>query len=191
MKKYSILIVAVIVLIALSLAARNTGVTNFDSIHLSDSGGTATPVLLVNQTGTGKVAEFQDGGTPVVSINNGGGLALDTGGLTITAGAFVLGQQSETVTATWSIAPTSPYVVMTSNTEYTSSTTVAIITTTATAGQVLVLLNGNASDVLNLDGTGGTVECKANIAIGAGDTVTLIYESTDAVWYCLSNRDNS
>jgi len=125
------------------------------------------------------------------ALTTAAGITTTTGGVTITAGALVLGQQSETVAAAFVITPTSPYVLMTSAAEVTSSTATGIITTTATAGQVLVLLNGNASDVLNLDGTGGTVECKANIAMGAGDTVTLIYESTDAVWYCLSNRDNS
>jgi len=104
---------------------------------------------------------------------------------------FKFAQQSSTVTATFIITPVASYVVMTSSSEFSSSTTTPVITTTAIAGQVLILLNGNASDILNLDGVGGTVSCKANIAIGAGDTVTLIYESTDAVWYCLSNRDNS
>lgn len=49
------------------------GVTNLDSLHLSDTGGTATPVLRVNQDGAGKIAEFLDGGTVVASINDGGG----------------------------------------------------------------------------------------------------------------------
>lgn len=48
------------------------GVTNFDSMHLSDTGGTATPVLRANQAGTGKIVEFLDGGTPVWSLNDGG-----------------------------------------------------------------------------------------------------------------------
>lgn len=50
------------------------GITNFDSVHLSDTGGTAVPVLKVNQKGTGKVVEFLDSGTPVWSLNDGGGL---------------------------------------------------------------------------------------------------------------------
>ena len=55
------------------------GVTNLDSLHLSDSGGTATPVLRVNQDGTGKIAEFLDGGTVIASFNDGGGLSLSSG----------------------------------------------------------------------------------------------------------------
>jgi len=48
------------------------GVTNLDSLHLSDTGATATPVLMVNQDGTGRIAEFQDAGTPVFAIEDGG-----------------------------------------------------------------------------------------------------------------------
>lgn len=48
------------------------GVTNFDSVHLRDTGPTAQPVLRADQLGTGKVVEFMDSGTPVWSINDGG-----------------------------------------------------------------------------------------------------------------------
>ena len=47
------------------------GVTNLDSLHLSDNGGTATPVLLVNQDGTGVIAEFRDAGTPIAQFLDG------------------------------------------------------------------------------------------------------------------------
>ena len=110
--------------------------------------------------------DFEVGSSDVAKITTSG-LTVNSGGLTITAGALILGQQSETVTATWVLTPTAPFVVLTSTAEFTSSTTTAIITTTATAGQQLILLNGNASDVLNLDGVGGTVECKADSAMGA------------------------
>jgi len=55
------------------------GVTNLSSLHLSDTGETATPVLLVNQDGAGKVVEFQDGGTPVWSLTNGGSVEQSGG----------------------------------------------------------------------------------------------------------------
>lgn len=117
-----------------------------------------------------------------------GGTANVTGKTTLTGG-LVLAQQSETVTATFVITPTSPYIVMTSGAAYTSSTTTPIITTTATAGQVLILRNGNASDALVIDGTGGTVECKANVSLGASDTLTLIFNGS--VWNCVAGYDNS
>lgn len=64
------------------------GVTNFDSIHLRDSGPTSQPVLRVDQRGAGKVVEFMDGGTPVFSINDGGGIA-QTGLETLSGGLSV------------------------------------------------------------------------------------------------------
>ncbi len=134
--------------------------------------------------------DFESGGSDIAKITSGG-VTVNSGGLTLTAGALILGQQSEVVTTSWIITPTAPYIVMTSIGAATSATANGIITTTATAGQVLILLNGNASDALTLDGTGGTVECKANVVLGAGDTVTLIYEATDLVWYCLAGYDNS
>jgi hypothetical protein len=86
----SLCLVAALVLMLLGGCNQGTqtmGVTNLDSLHLSDSGGTATPVLLANQTGTGAIAEFQYNGTPVWAANTGGvvsGGALDMGNNLIT-----------------------------------------------------------------------------------------------------------
>ncbi len=57
------------------------GVTNLDSLHLSDTGATATPVFIVNQDGAGVIASFQDGGTPVAEFLNGGAFQLGAAGL--------------------------------------------------------------------------------------------------------------
>lgn len=62
------------------------GVTNFDSIHLRDTGPTAQPVLRVDQRGVGKVVEFMDAGTPVFSINDGGGIVASS---ILTQGAVI------------------------------------------------------------------------------------------------------
>lgn len=68
-----ILLLLAVAVIALPTSARPAlGVTNFDSIWLSDSGPTAQPVLRVNQKGTGKIVEFMDNGTPVWSVLDGG-----------------------------------------------------------------------------------------------------------------------
>jgi hypothetical protein len=56
------------------------GVTNFDEIHLGANSGTATPALMVDQDGAGVIFEVRDAATPVFSINDGGGVALGTGG---------------------------------------------------------------------------------------------------------------
>ena len=62
----------------------NYGVSNMDSLHLSDFNGTATPNFLVNQRGSGVIAVFQDAGTPIATWNNGGGFvsggAMDLNG---------------------------------------------------------------------------------------------------------------
>lgn len=54
------------------------GVTNFDSVWLLDTGGTAQPVLKVNQRGAGMVIEALDNGTRVWGIN-GAGKVLEGG----------------------------------------------------------------------------------------------------------------
>lgn len=65
------------------------GVTNFQSaIHIDDTTdpvGTGTPVLRVNNTGSGKVVEFLDAGTPVWSLNDGGGI-VSSGSIDLSAG---------------------------------------------------------------------------------------------------------
>lgn len=70
------------------------GVTNFDSVHLRDSGPTAQPVLRADQRGTGKIVEFMDAGTPVWSILDGGsitqsGLQSLTGGQVVSPNLVV------------------------------------------------------------------------------------------------------
>jgi hypothetical protein len=85
------------------------GVTNFDSLHLSDAGATATPVLRVNQTGAGAVVEFLDGGTPVFEIANGGDIAY-TGDQTITGNLDVDGYSVLTVPT--SVATSQPALVV-------------------------------------------------------------------------------
>jgi len=71
------IIVAAIVLLSLVVACaqrdiQEMGVTNLSSLHLKDTGETATPVFMVNQEGTGAIAVFEDAGTPVASIYDGG-----------------------------------------------------------------------------------------------------------------------
>jgi hypothetical protein len=88
---------------------------------------------------------------------------------------------------------------LTSNGTFQPLTSASAVTTSATTsiadgardGDLLILINDNASDVINLDGTGANVECKANVALGAGDTLALIWNDGKSNWYCLSNYDNS
>jgi len=70
----------------------------------------------------------------------------------------------------------------------TTSTTTAIADGSET-GDALILRNANATNVITIDGVGSNVACKANVALGAGDTLTLIWNGAD--WNCLASYDNS
>ena len=76
------IIVAVVILVlvinqqTLPIVVESQGVTRFGALHLTEAGGTATPVLRVNQTGTGKIGEFLDSGTPALSLLDGGGVEV-------------------------------------------------------------------------------------------------------------------
>ena len=71
------------------------GVSNLDSLHLRDANGTATPNFMADQRGSGVVAEFRDGATPVARIPNGGGFDLLVGNLS--APAFVASTGAVTI----------------------------------------------------------------------------------------------
>jgi len=86
------------------------------------------------------------------------------------------------------ITPTGTYQVITSTEAITCDTTTCIADGGET-GDVLILRNGNAADAITIDGTGANVECKANVALGASDTLMLIWNGSD--WNCLANYDNS
>lgn len=58
-----------------------------------------------------------------------------------------------------------------------------------TNGTRLLLYNINASQVITIDGTGTTVECKADIVLAPTDTLELFWNGDD--WKCISNYDNS
>lgn len=161
--------------------------------------------------------DFEVGGTDVLTLDSSGlavasgGITVTSGGLTVTAGGLTVTSggltvngglttlsgglnftpQTEVVTTAFVITPTSGIVSLSSTIEVTSSATTGIITTTATNGDVIILANNNASDRIWIDGVGGTVECKADVILGASDTLTLWYNEADLVWNCLSNFDNS
>lgn len=87
------------------------------------------------------------------------------------------------------ITPTGTYQVITSTAVVTTDTTLPIATSGFETGDLLILRNANAADTIAIDGTGGSVECKADVVLGASDTLTLIFNGT--VWNCLANYDNS
>lgn len=168
---------------------------------------TATPVFMINSAGgVSNLAEIRKSSTPQWTINTSGNVT-QVGNLTLTAsdatigddlnvtddttlsGFLLLPRQSVVVTAAFIITPTASLVVLTSTEEFTSSTTIPIETTGIVTDTVLFLRNDNAADPINIDGTGGSVECKANVALGADDMLMLIFNGTD--WNCVSSYDNS
>ena len=76
-KRWAGIIIFALVLLAIVVACaqddiQEMGVTNLSSLHLEDTGATATPVFMVDQDGAGAIAVFMDAGTPVASIYDGG-----------------------------------------------------------------------------------------------------------------------
>lgn len=94
---FLVTIIVLLILVSLAFSAPHFGVTNFDAIHLSYSGGTATPILRVNQTGTGLIAEFLDNGTPVAQIADGGGLTLVTGNYDLDGNDLIIDSDGDSV----------------------------------------------------------------------------------------------
>ena len=166
----------------------------------TDFGSDGSLTTAASITATAGGVNVVDGGLTVTAGGatvTAGGVTVDGGGLAVNAGlaTFAGGinctPQTEAVAADFVITPTSCILSLTSSVEVTSSATTGIITTTATSGDIVILSNNNASDAINIDGTGGTIECKANVALGASDTLTLWYNGVDEVWNCLAGYDNS
>jgi hypothetical protein len=106
-------------------------------------------------------------------------------------GDFVSGAQATfAVVQGVPITPTGWYNPVTSTTSTAGQAASDIAAPTDdTIGKQIVLHNINASQVITFDGAGSTVECKADVALGAGDTATLLWNGDD--WNCLSVYDNS
>jgi len=137
----------------------------------------------------------QSDGTDVLTMTNSGAVYAAA---SVHAGTFVdVGSwlnlspvTAISLTADGIITPTGTYQPLTSATAVTCSTSLCIADGSR-GGDLLILVNQNASDVITIDGTGGNVECKADIAMGSGDIVTLVWDAVLDNWYCVSSRDNS
>lgn len=161
------------------------GPTRFRSIYI-DHGATVGGVLTASGGVIGDVTGNVIGNVTGDLIGNVTGDL--TGDATISTFLDLAAQTAISVTAAGIITPTGTYQPLTSAAWVTTSTSCAIYTGTVT-GRLLILENQNASDIITIDGTGGNVECKADVQLGAGDTLTLEWNGED--WYCLSGYDNS
>jgi hypothetical protein len=145
-------------------------------------------------TQTNNLAVFeQSGGTDVATLTNAGILTVlssinGTADVDVGTWANLSLQSTIVITEGSTITPTGTYQVITSSIACTTSTSAAIADGGET-GDVLILRNGNAADAIVVDGTGANVECKANVSLGASDTLMLIWNGSD--WNCVSNYDNS
>lgn len=117
-----------------------------------------------------------------------GDLAVTAGGLTAGGDLFVTAQTTISATASTEITPTGYYQPLTS---FDLGQTVNDIATPTddTIGKQLLIHNINATYPITIDGTGATVECKADIELGPQDTLSLLWNGTN--WICLSSYDNS
>lgn len=182
----------------LGAEGRGGGVTRFNSKVEMNAGAVVANGLTANAITSTGAATISSGGLTVTA----GGATVTAGGVTVTAGganivdgnltladfAVLSPGTTISVTAGATITPTASYQPIQSASAVTTSTSNAIADGAA-SGAVLILRNTNASDAITVDGAGANVECNGNIAIGANDVLTLIWNGTD--WTCLSLRDNS
>lgn len=222
------IVIAIVALVASGLALFNVGtqyqeqgLTGFTGLKVSADSGTATPGVIINQAGAGKVVEFQDGGTPVWSLNDGGGVEVGAGfdlngqELTLDADAdtsitadtddqvdFEVGGADKlrisamgpvlvegsviALGAAGTITPTNPYQPITSTTAVTASATTAIADGTLT-GQVVCLVNENASDAIIIPDAANT-NLSGAITLGNDDTLCVLWDGAD--WLEVSQADN-
>ena len=136
----------------------------------------------VTSSGTSSFADVDASGTITATTGFIGGL-VDVGSwLSLSAGTVAIADgESITATATYMQVTSADTVTMT-------NTSIPIVAGTR-VGDMLIIENANAVFVINVDGTGGTVECKADLALGSHDTATLLWNGS--AWICISLYDNS
>lgn len=178
-------------------------VQRFDTIQAKNVITTSSSGVAIKNAGTLSLAS----GAMTLAAGN---LGLTAGNLTVGNGAptftqdgedayvegtlemasdWVMGARSTfSVVASLPITPTGLYQPITSGALAVVVSPIAA-PTDDTIGKRLVLHNINASQAITIDGTGTTVECKADIVLGAQDTLELLWNGDD--WICLTNYDNS
>lgn len=157
-----------------------TMVSSVDDVLTITLGATAGHVDIA--TGNLKVGN----GTP--TFTQDGEDAYIEGTLELAENLVMGAQTTFSVVLGIPITPTGLYQPLTSGVP-TAGALVSPIAAGGTIGERLVLHNINATQVITIDGTGTTVECQADVVLGAQDTLELLWNGAD--WICLTNYDNS
>lgn len=166
----------------LTLSAPLYGTSNFDAI--------VTDSTIVAGTSIASGTAINAG----TSVSAATSVTAGTFGKSTTymqVGTFLEPKQATTVAvgAGATITPLGTNQPITSTAGVTTSTSTAIANG-ATAGDIVILRNANASDTITVDGTGGNVECKTDKVLGAQDTLMLMWNGSD--WVCIGGHsDNS
>lgn len=192
MKNFSKLLPTVLAVVAILIALGNAqvvrsrptlGVSNFDSIHLRDTNLTATPNFMADQQGAGVIAEFRDGGTPVVRISDGGALSMLGGGSLVSNGILNVAPASYALTGAQTLTPTVSYYQVSP----TALLTLTLSTGGASDGDILIIHNLVTTNT-NIVDTGATAGGGAH-DLGQDDNAGFIFG--DGVWMELFSPDNS
>lgn len=178
MKKLIFALLAVLILlVGMAAAGPNTAV--FKAIIVTNDAAVGS-----NLTTGGDLSVGGDTST----TGTVSGAILDATDLTVGDWAQIDAQVALVIGAGGIITPTGSFQPLTSASSLTCSTSKCIAEGT-TKGEILILANENLTNTITIDGTGGTVECKTDKALGARDILTLIWNGTD--WNCISLADNS
>ena len=126
--------------------------------------------------------------TADLHLSNGETIDNVTDGV-VTISAFTAFAEGSVVVVTEgsTITPTGTYQPISSASGVTTSTSTAIADGTK-VGQILILVNENASDVIVID-NGGNTHLSADISLGNDDTLMLIWDGAD--WLELATSNNS
>lgn len=165
---------------------------------------TGTPAVLIDNDGLGVIVEIRDAATPVAQFPDGGGFDLSVGVITmsndetignatdtvIDVSAFFAFAEASVVTlsANGTITAVGSYQPITSTAAVTTSTSTAIANGVKN-GQLLVLVNENASDAIVID-DGANTQLGGNKTLtgGEGDAIWLMWDGSD--WLCIGYNDN-
>lgn len=153
--------------------------TNFTGlvVEVPTTFATATPGVVINSAGLGKILDIQDAGTPVASI-------LDGGALTLSYGAFTPSFANLTVTDGYTLTP--------AYTTYALDTAGAVTITLAASaneGQLLILINDDANATIIADTNLRSSDGAAITLAGAYDIAIFVYQ--DSEWLLLATTANS